>query len=125
MSTETERAPMSGPEKEVLGRDQSAEDSGLGTNGGTVTSSTVDRINRRHRRGLDFGKRALEEAINIGCELYDANASIPHWQWLPWVEANLEFTDRTASRYMRLWDRRGYLKQTGGVQFCEGYFSVT
>src|SRR5258707_5120533 len=101
MSIELERAP------DAITSDADCE---VSESGSVVTSSTVDRINRRHRQIMEFGKRALEEAIDIGRELSDAKSSLEHGEWLPWVEDNLEFTTRTAQRYISVWDNRDQLK---------------
>lgn len=48
-----------------------------------------------------FG-HSLEHAIHAGELLEKAKARLPHGEWLPWVEKNVKFTDRTARTYMNV-----------------------
>jgi hypothetical protein len=42
--------------------------------------------------------------------LVEVRESLPHGEWLPWLQANVPFTDRTARNYIRLHDQRDRLK---------------
>jgi hypothetical protein len=52
----------------------------------------------------------LDDAIRIGELLVGKKAALGHGQWLPWVEANAQFSEATAQRYMNCWRRREELK---------------
>jgi hypothetical protein len=86
-----------------------------------VDQSIIDHINRRHRRIMELGKQALDEAIDIGRDLSEIKTSLDHGQWLPWLEKNAEFTARSATRYMRLWDNRDRLKSDNVSDLSEAY----
>jgi Protein of unknown function (DUF3102) len=86
-----------------------------------VDQSIIDHINRRHRRIMELGKQALDEAIDIGRDLSEIKASLDHGQWLPWLEKNAAFTARSATRYMRLWDNRDRLKSDNVSDLSEAY----
>jgi hypothetical protein len=45
---------------------------------------------------------ALAHAIAAGEALIEAKCMLGHGEWLPWVEANCDFGERTAQRYMRI-----------------------
>ena len=48
-------------------------------------------------------KRAGGEAIlTIGKGLMEAKAVLPHGEWLPWLTERVEFSERTARRFMQL-----------------------
>lgn len=49
----------------------------------------------------DWGS-ALAHAIRAGELLIEAKADLQHGEWLPWLEANFDFTRQMATNYMRL-----------------------
>lgn len=63
-------------------------------------------INREHQLCSDAMGDAVQHAIRVGELLIEAKAKCQHGEWLGWVEANCNFTDRTAQRYMRIAWRR-------------------
>jgi phage N-6-adenine-methyltransferase len=68
-----------------------------------VTASfLVERINAAHDAAHGAARTAIEKAVECGQLLLEAKASIGHGGWLPWVKANLSFSDRQARKYMRL-----------------------
>ena len=48
----------------------------------------------------------LQKAIRIGELLTGIKSGMKHGGWLPWVEKNLPFEHDTATRYMRIYERR-------------------
>lgn len=40
--------------------------------------------------------------LEIGKRLIEAKEQLPHGEWLPWLEGQVEFTERAAQRFMRL-----------------------
>lgn len=52
-------------------------------------------------------KRTVEDIIEIGRELTEVKAELPHGQFLPWIEAEFEMTARTAQSFMDVYDRFG------------------
>lgn len=68
------------------------------------------RINAEHHHVETALRAGLEHAKRAGDLLIDAKKQCKHGQWLPWLKANVRFTDRTARRYMELasrWDELG------------------
>lgn len=63
--------------------------------------------NEAHRRAEGAAVSALEHAREAGEHLTRAKAQCRHGEWLPWLEANFEGTERTARNYItvaRRWD---------------------
>jgi hypothetical protein len=57
---------------------------------------------------------ALEHAKRTGELVLEAKAQLPHGQWLPWIAANCDISDRVAQNYMRIsreWARIEEIKQ--------------
>ncbi|HWX32260.1 MAG TPA: DUF3102 domain-containing protein [Steroidobacteraceae bacterium] len=48
--------------------------------------------------------RIVEDVISIGKALAKAKAKLSHGEWLPWIEHELDWNERTAQSYMRLAD---------------------
>ena len=45
--------------------------------------------------------------VEIGRRLVEAKEKVEHGQWLPWLKSQTEFSQPTASRFMRLFDEYG------------------
>ena len=67
-----------------------------------ITVGTVHRIRELAADLEKLGKTALEKAIEAGTLLRKCKASLAHGTWLPWLEENFAFTDRTARNWMRI-----------------------
>jgi hypothetical protein len=63
------------------------------------------KINAEHTAALRAARTCLKHARRAGELLAEAKEHCGHGKWLPWLEANVEFTPRTAQRYMRLAER--------------------
>ena len=70
----------------------------------------ISEITQLHGEIAGYIKVTLEKAIRIGELLAEQKAELGHGEWLPWVEENLPFTDRTARNYMRAYESRDRLK---------------
>lgn len=64
--------------------------------------TTVDQANDAHRRI----KNSLKDAIGLGKFLVGKKAEIGHGGFGQWIEENLVFKERTARRYMNLYEQR-------------------
>jgi hypothetical protein len=53
---------------------------------------------------------ALNRAFDIGFKLRCWHDLIPHGKWLPWLRANVQIPERTASQYLLLWDHNEEIK---------------
>jgi hypothetical protein len=59
-------------------------------------------IDREHQAAISAARRAVEHAIACGQLLLQAKAEVGHGGWLPWLQSNCKFGQRTAQGYMRL-----------------------
>jgi hypothetical protein len=64
---------------------------------------------------------AYEDAIELGGLLLKKKASVGHGNWDAWVEANLKFSGRTATNYMRLCENLPLLKSENVSDLTEAY----
>jgi hypothetical protein len=67
-------------------------------------------IVKLHDEIIGLAKDALVKAIEVGDQLTKVKNKLKHGEWLPWLESNVPFTDRTANEYMRCFARRKQLK---------------
>lgn len=68
----------------------------------------VEAANHHHRQLKDLLAKSLDHARAAGDALLQIKSSLPHGQFQKWIDANCEFTDRTARRYMLIaegWER--------------------
>lgn len=68
-------------------------------------------------------KTSLKKAIRIGELMTEQKASLKHGEFTPWIKANLPFTDRTARKYMQLYENRELLK-TENVSGLTGAYKL-
>lgn len=74
----------------------------------TITSEIL-------QRKQDAGNAILD----IGRLLIEAKEMLPHGEWLPWLECRVDFTDRTARKFMKLareWTNRKALSDLGATK---------
>ena len=73
---------------------------------------TPELIGAEIRMYVDAGRRlSLLCGIEIGRRLTEAKEMLGHGEWLPWLERETEFSDRSAARYMKLFDEYGASQQ--------------
>ena len=68
---------------------------------------------------LDAKRRGGEAILTIGRCLTEAKQTIPHGEWLPWLNERVEFSERTARTFMRLsreWSNRLALADLGAAK---------
>ena len=69
---------------------------------------TPELIGAEIRMYVDAGRRlSLLCGIEIGRRLVEAKEMLEHGEWLPWLERETEFSDRSAARYMKLFEEYG------------------
>ena len=51
---------------------------------------------------LDLKKLAGGAILDIGRRLMEAKEQLTHGEWLPWLNEQVEFSERTAQNFMRL-----------------------
>jgi hypothetical protein len=83
---------------------------------------TVAEVNEAHRRFIrdaariqNLGNLVRLEALAIGKFLSEEKSKLPHGEWEDWMKANLQFTKRTAQRYMSVWEEREEIGWTWGA----------
>ena len=79
------------------------------------------RINALHEELVGYARTSLETAIKIGGLLTEQKAALKHGQWLPWCEESLAFNERTAQRYMRLFDERAKFDNVSDLSVSQAY----
>lgn len=67
-----------------------------------LTITTPEQANAAHRRIVG----AVQDAIAIGEYLEREKAKRKHGQWLPWFDANIEFSQKTGDNYRKLYENR-------------------
>jgi hypothetical protein len=92
-----------------------------------VTTTTVERIQILAAELETLGKTALVKAVEAGNLLRECKAGIAHGQWIPWLESNFTFADRTARRWMKLAEdmETGKLKSDTVSNLAEAYRITT
>lgn len=73
---------------------------------------TPEQLGAEIRMYVDAGRRiSLLCGIEIGRRLVQAKELLEHGEWLPWLEKETEFSDRSAARYMKLFEEYGASQQ--------------
>ncbi len=58
--------------------------------------------NKEHELVRQSGESMVDHAVRAGGALLAAKALVDHGNWLPWLEANFNGSDRTANVYMQI-----------------------
>lgn len=66
-----------------------------------VVKSVEEEINERHVIACQSVKNFAEESFRIGKLLVEERKKYKHGKWIPWLQAHINFTSRTAQNYMR------------------------
>ena len=67
---------------------------------------------------LELKQRGGEVILDIGRRLLEAKGMLPHGEWLPWLNERVEFSERTAQKFMRLaqkWSNPSALADLGAT----------
>jgi hypothetical protein len=78
-------------------------------------------INKLHNEVCEGLRTTIGKAIKIGELLKAQKRECNQGAWIPWMKANLKFSDRTANRYMRCYENRRELNppQMADLTFAE------
>jgi hypothetical protein len=68
----------------------------------TALNALAAQANTEHHACEVLQRGAVAHAIAAGEALIDAKSRLRHGEWLPWVDANCDFSDREAQNYMRI-----------------------
>lgn len=82
-----------------------------------ITQKEIDEINALHRSSVEKALESVQSAIKCGGMLVSIKGRLKHGQWGKWAERNLNFTIRTAVRYMTAYEKRAALYDTDPVEF--------
>ena len=74
-------------------------------------SALAARINEEHEQCLSAARASLAHALEAGRLLTEAKSCVAHGGWLPWLQANCHFSERTAQLYLRVWKARKQLAE--------------
>jgi hypothetical protein len=83
--------------------------------------TTAEEINRLHRDLEALAIQSLDHAIRIGELLSKVKTQLPHGRWIPWLNSNVKFSERTARNYMRVFENRAMLKSASVADLGEAY----
>jgi uncharacterized protein (UPF0335 family) len=64
------------------------------------------QINKKHRELSSALRKTLDIAIDIGSILKKVKRDLDHGEFLPWIQVNCAFSERTARNYMRVYEYR-------------------
>ena len=68
---------------------------------------------------LELKQRGGEVILDIGRRLLEAKGMLSHGEWLPWLNERVEFSERTAQKFMRLaqkWSNPSALADLGATK---------
>ena len=71
----------------------------------------IQKITELHEEIKSLMINSLEKAFIIGQLLTEQKKELPHGEFIPWIENNLPFTDRTARNYMTVFKNKDLLKR--------------
>lgn len=80
-----------------------------------LAAEAAQRVQRSAQRIRRLAQQTLEDAIAIGQELLEVKKSLPHGQFSAWLPAEIDWTERTARRFMALAQRFGSKTDTMSV----------
>jgi hypothetical protein len=73
--------------------------------------ASAAQANAIHQQIKTLGKLMLADAIAIGKFLVYQKSKVKHGGWQDWMKDNLQFTERTAQRYMLFFEHRDELEE--------------
>ena len=87
--------------------------------------SAVQEINDLHREITQSAMSSLGKAIRIGHLLSEEKSALKHGEWLPWLKANVSFSERMGQRYMLVFRRREELTTLLAKYDTMSFFSLS
>ena len=103
-------------------RGRSMTDTVVASDGSNRLPILAAEINDMHQKAVHhagaavfYGQSAVESAIKAGGLLLEAKKTVAHGQWLPWLRANITFSERTAQAYMRVARRGDEIRSTADL----------
>ncbi len=81
----------------------------------TVITSEINFIMERTRTTIEM--TALEGSVEVGRRLHEAKAALPHGEWGKWLSEGVNFSQKTAERFMKLFEELGDEKGNARLLF--------
>ncbi|MDR3413789.1 MAG: DUF3102 domain-containing protein [Formivibrio sp.] len=88
-------------------------------------SASIKEIKKLHGDILNAARTTLPKAIKIGELLTGIKDKTGHGHWLPWIEKNLPFSERTAQNYIRCFDEKDRLKSANVADLSSAYLLLS
>jgi hypothetical protein len=66
----------------------------------------ANKLRKLHQECCEAIHTGVQKAIQAGEILVAVKAKLKHGEWIPWIQANLNFDRHTAAQYMRCYDHR-------------------
>src|SRR5919107_1244500 len=89
------------------------------TTGGVFDDPVATRINRKYWEVESSARSTVEGAIELGGMLLEKKTALRHGEWLPWVRAYFEGSERQAQRFMQLYSERDKLRQQNPTRVAD------
>ena len=80
-----------------------------------LSGTTEQRINSLHESLKALMQRGIEQALEIGRLLTEKKSKLKHGELGAWIRNNLIFSERTAQRYMSLFDNRSKIGEADNI----------
>lgn len=77
-----------------------------------IKNDEISEINLLHQSIIQDLSNAIQSAILIGEKLSNQKKIIGHGNWIPWMKENLQFSDSTAKRYIRLFENKALVNRS-------------
>jgi len=76
-----------------------------------IELNKIQKITELHEEIKNLMINSLEKAFTIGQLLEEQKKELPHGEFIPWIEKNLPFGDRTARNYITVYKNKDILKR--------------
>lgn len=76
-----------------------------------IELNKIQKITELHEEIKTLMINSLEKAFTIGQLLEEQKKELPHGEFIPWIEKNLPFGDRTARNYITVYKNKDILKR--------------
>ncbi len=83
--------------------------------------TTAEEINSLHQDLQALAMQSLDHAIRIGELLSKVKTQLPHGRWIPWLNSNVKFSERTARNYISVFENRMALKSARVADLTDAY----
>jgi len=80
-----------------------------------LSGTTAQEINTLHKGLESLLHQSIDIALQIGELLTAKKAELKHGEFGPWIKDNLIFSNRTAQRYMNLFENRSKIIDAGNI----------